>query len=208
MFPSNDSMMQAPPSLARIPSGTVLLVPWYYGVLRRPGSLFAALRCLRVAIPARAPAFVSPTRPDAGRGPGAFGSGSPTPVFTDGETQGFSGSWGTPVCLCPVLGPRQDCSVRPYDGYSMAPVNGKTKAPTIRRLSGLDSRASARAVYASSLGLPQDDARLASGCLASFPGGIGYPQGSFERFPVCFLHPVLLPQAFLTQATFRRHGGE
>jgi len=26
--------------------------------------------------------------------------------------------------------------------------------------------------------------------LASFPGGIGYPQGSNERFPVCFLHPA------------------
>jgi hypothetical protein len=147
-------------------------------------------------------------RPDAGRGPGAFGSGSSAPAFSDGRPQGLSGSWGTPMCLCPVLGPRRDCSVRPYDVCSMAPVNGKTKAPTIRPISGLDSRAWARAVYASSLGSPQDDARLASGCLASFPGGIGYPQGSNERFPVCFLHPVLLSQACLTQATFRRRRGE
>jgi len=78
----------------------------------------------------------------------------------------------------------------------MAPVVATTRAPTIRGISGLNSRASARAVYASPLGLPQVDARLASGCLASFPGGIGYPQGSFKRFPVCFLHPVLLSQAF------------
>src|SRR5207244_3595047 len=30
---------EAPPSLPRIPSSTVLLVPWYYEVLRRPASL-------------------------------------------------------------------------------------------------------------------------------------------------------------------------
>ena len=79
------------------------------------------------------------------------------------------------------------------------PFMATTRAPTIRKISGLDSRAWARAVYASSLGLPQDDARLASGCLASFPGGIDYPQGSNERFPVCFLHPVLPSPACLTQ---------
>jgi hypothetical protein len=88
------------------------------------------------------------------------------------------------------------------------PFVATTRAPTIREISGLHSRASARAVYASPLGSPQDDARLASGCLASLPGGIGYPQGSYERFPVCFLHPFLLPQAFLTQRHFSRHGGE
>jgi hypothetical protein len=152
-----------------------------------------------LAIPARAPVLVSPTRPDAGRGPGAFGSGSPTPVFADRGTQGLSGSWGTPVCLCPVLRPRQDRSVRPYDACGMAPVCDNDEGSHDEALSGLYSRASARAVYASPLGSPQDDARLASGCLASFPGGIGYPQGSYERFPVCFLHPFLLPQAFLTQ---------
>src|SRR5260370_37303253 len=138
-------------------------------------------------------------RPDAGRGPGAFGSGSSTPAFADGKRQGLSGSWGTPVCLCPVLGARQDRSARLYDVCGMAPVCDDDKGSHDEALSGLDSRASARAVYASPLGLPQDDARLASGCLASFPGGIGYPQGSYERFPVCFLHPFLLSQTFLTQ---------
>ena len=152
-----------------------------------------------MAIPARAPVFVSPLQPDAGWGPGAFGSGSPTPVFPDGRPQGLSGSWGTPLCLCPVLRPRQDRSVRPYDVYGVAPVYGDNKGSHDEALSGLHSRAWALAVYASPLGSPQDDARLASGCLASFPGGIGYPQGSNERFPVCFLHTFLLSQAFLTQ---------
>ena len=64
-------------------------------------------------------------RPDAGRGPGAFGSGSSTPVFADGETQGFSGSQGTPMCLCPVLGPRRDCSVRPYASLQHGPRGGE-----------------------------------------------------------------------------------
>jgi hypothetical protein len=33
----------------------------------------------------------------------------------------------------------------------------------------------------------------------ALPGEIGYPQGFIERFSSCFLHLVLLSQAFLAQ---------
>src|SRR5437667_10699129 len=198
MFPSNDSAMRHP-----LPSPGSLRVrfSWFLGTMECSDALCpyrrASLPSLGDTRPCACLRFS--LRPDAGRGPGAFGSGSSPPAFPDGRPQGLSGSWGTPVCLCPVLGPRQDRSARPYDVYGMAPVCGDDKGSYDEALSGLDSRASARAVYASPLRSPQDDARLASGCLASFSGGIGYPQGSYERFPVCFLHPVLLSQAFLTQ---------
>jgi hypothetical protein len=152
------------------------------------------------------PVRLSSSLPAARRRPGAWSFRVwqlRASLVRTGDHRGLSGSWGTPMCLCPVLGPRRDWSVRPYDVCSMAPVTGKTKAPTIRRISGLDSRAWARAVYASSLGSPQDDARLASGCLASFPGGIGYSQGSNERFPVCFLHPVRRVERWRTHVRVR-----
>jgi hypothetical protein len=123
---------------------------------------------------------------------------------------GFLRFLGNPNVLMPCswtpAGPRRQAIRRLRHGPRCSDDEGSHD----KALSGLDSRAWARAVYASSLGSPQDHARLASGCLASFPGGIGYPQGSYERFPVCFLHPVLLSQACLTQrhSPMTRCGGE
>src|SRR5271156_2619433 len=36
-------------------------------------------------------------------------------------------------------------------------------------------------------GCPNQHATLASGCWPTLPGGIGYPQGSNERFQLCIL---------------------
>ena len=44
-------------------------------------------------------------------------------------------------------------------------------------------------------GCPYPHATLASGCGPALPGGIGYPQGSHERFPHCILHRFPLSQA-------------
>ena len=41
--------------------------------------------CRRSTIPSRAPVFVSPTRPDAGLGPGVFGSGNSVKPLEDGN---------------------------------------------------------------------------------------------------------------------------
>jgi hypothetical protein len=49
----------APPSLPRIRADPVPLLRRYYGVLRFPAALPASLRCLRSAVPRRAPDFRS-----------------------------------------------------------------------------------------------------------------------------------------------------
>src|SRR5260370_1163646 len=46
-----------------------------------------------------------------------------------------------------------------------------------------------------------------SGAGQALPDGIGYPQGSDERFPSCFLHLFPLSQAFLTQCHFAMVSG-
>ena len=63
----------------------VLLVPWYYGVLRRPASLSPRFVCLRVAIPARAPVFVSPCGPTPAGGLELSGLAAPRQSFRTGD---------------------------------------------------------------------------------------------------------------------------
>jgi hypothetical protein len=83
---------------------------------------------------------------------------------------------------------------------SVAPAMETTKAPTMKKtLSRLNDMASGLAVYASSSRLPIHDARLASGRWSSATGRAFHPQGSAERFQSCFLHLILLSQAFLAQ---------
>jgi len=67
-------------------------------------------------------------------------------------------------------------------------------------ISGLNRTALALADYASPAALPQrtQDSLLVAG--QALPDGIGYPQGFYERFSSCFLHLVLLSQAFLAQS--------
>src|SRR5205814_1697473 len=103
---------EVPPFLPRVPSRSVPLVPRYYEVLRTPAAPHAALRCLRLALPPVAPAFVSPTRPDAGLGAWSALVWPPRPTG-EWRRSGFSGSWETPLCLCPGLRPRQDLPTRP-----------------------------------------------------------------------------------------------
>jgi len=76
----------------------VPLLHGYYEVLRRPALPLAALRCLRLAIPSCAPVFVSPARPDAGLGPGAFGCGSPNATLQNGNGR-TSQVPGEPCCV-------------------------------------------------------------------------------------------------------------
>ena len=76
---------EAPPSLPRIPSGTVLLVPGYYEVLRRPVPFSPRFVCLRVAIPARAPVFVSPCGPTPAGGLELSGLAAPRQSFRTGD---------------------------------------------------------------------------------------------------------------------------
>ena|GEM_PF-6843596 len=69
-------------------------------------------------------------------------------------------------------------------------------------ISKLTSMAPELAVYASPGESPHSGARLASRCWSDSPGRALHPQGSDERFPICFLHLVLLSQASLGAIPF------
>ena len=84
--------------------------------------------------------------------------------------------------ICPALRPRSGRRARPLRHLGTAPVCVTTKAPAVLELSRLNHTASTVAAYASRLGHPAR-ARLASGCWPALPGGIGYPQGHYRRFP-------------------------
>src|SRR5258707_13848886 len=66
-------------------------------------------------------------------------------------------------------------------------------------ISGLHHTASALAVYASLCGFRRttQDSLLAAG--QALPDGIGYPQGSYERFPRCLLTSLPPFPSFLAQ---------
>ena len=87
------------------------------------------------------------------------------------------------------VGGRTACT-RPLRCSSVALGHRRAKAPT-KGLSTLNSMAFGLAVYASQDGLPRHHARLASGRWSGATGRAFHPQGSYERFQICFLtsHP-------------------
>lgn len=114
----------------------------------------------------------------------------------DGRT--LSSSRGILLCLCPALrtpaGPLRQ-AIRRSDA---APGLATARAPTTRRLSGLNDTASARAVYASPHGShrrTQDSLPLS----ANSTERDFNPQDSYERFPRRFLHRIPLSRTYLTQ---------
>ena len=70
-------------------------------------------------LPPRAPVFVAPRKPDAGLGPGVFGSGHPQGLsLSRRRRSGVPSSWGTPIAVCPV--PSTPAGLRAPDRYSAA----------------------------------------------------------------------------------------
>ncbi len=177
-----------------LPPSTVLWgtpTPW------RPSRL-APLVARR--LPSRAPAFVSPSRPGAGLGPGALLSGSPHASMCRGGAPGrpkFPGDLVVPVpCSSTPAGPTHQA----ITVHRRGPRADKTEGSPRVGISGLNSTAWALAVYASQDGLPHRHARLASGHGPGLPGGIGYPQGCCERFPRCIRYiPSPFPELCSTQ---------
>ena len=194
MFPSNDSMIRHPlPS----PGSRRVQFSWFPGTMECSDAL-SPFSPRFVAFAWRYPpvrlSSSLPYSPTPAGGLELSGLAAPRQSFRTGDHR-VSQVPGEPRCAYALfLGPGRTAASGHTTTAAWPPFMATTRAPTIRKISGLDSRAWARAVYASPLGSPQDDARLASGCLASFPGGIGYPQGSYEGFPVCFLHSFLLPK--------------
>jgi hypothetical protein len=117
------------------------------------------------------------------------------------ETTGSPKFLGNPDCpFAHVLRPRQDCSFQTACGTAAwPPLCKRRRLPRLITLSRLSSMAFGLAVYASSSRSPIHDARLASGRWSDATGRAFHPQGSAERFQRCFLHLILLSQAFLAQ---------
>jgi len=114
----------------------------------------------------RAPVFVTPTKPDAGLGPGVFGSGHPSAAcgYRGGDGRA-SQVPGEPSCAYALFSdPGRSGRGRSLHRAAVAPARSTTKATHESVISGLNRTALALAVYASPAGLLAEDARLASGC--------------------------------------------
>ena len=107
------------------PGSRRLQFPEFGGTMGRSDSLrtvTTAFPCRSpVVTPAGASVFVSPLKPDAGLRPGAFWVRPPPSSRSPGELQGVPSSWGTLLCLRPVLRPRRDRTTRPYGGPTRPP---------------------------------------------------------------------------------------
>src|SRR5438552_1501386 len=149
MFPSSGSMTRHP--LPSPGSGwiTVPLLPRYYEVLRRPTAPRAALRCLRLALPTRAPVFVSPASPTPAWGLEFSGLATPQTDSFEMETAGtprFLENPSVPMpCSLTPEGPNSSGHKRSRHGPRTQHGEGSYKTV----ISGLNGTASALAVYAS-----------------------------------------------------------
>ena len=172
-FPDFDGTMERSDSLPPVPPRFVGFA-WRYHPWRLSSSL--------------------PLGPTPAGGPGLSGLAAPRQHVKRWQRQGVPSSWGTPVCLCPGLRPRQDRHPRPLRAAGAAPAVTKAKAPASQDFEA-QYRALARAVYASSRELPPPNARLASGCWPGSPGRDWLPAGSQRKvLKVYPLHPRLLSQ--------------
>ena len=88
---------------------------------------------------------------------------------------------GNPLCPCPALRPRWDLHARPLRRFGAAFRSSHHVGSHHQPLSGLHHTAWSLAVYASSPGLPQTNARLASDCWPSFVGRGWLPAGSHYK---------------------------
>ena len=202
MFPPNGSVTRRPlPS----PGSSRVEFPGFLGTMRRSDSLPPVpprFVSLRLAIPSRVACVRSRSGPTPTGGQGFVVRLSPAPDVVEMETQGVPSSWGTLMCLCPVLRPRQDRYHQAIAVRRRGPrVMQRRRLPRVM-LSRLNSTASALAVYASPGGSPAQDARLASGCWPGSTGRDWLPAG-FQRkvSKVYSLHLFLL-----SQVSWRKHG--
>src|SRR5579872_434850 len=120
----------APPSLRRVQREAVPLFHGYYEVLRRPASLAPRFVAFAWRYPASRPDLSLPSVQVAR--PRAWGSsaGPRSRLVSQGDVQGLPGSWGTPLCLRPVLGPRQDRRHQAtYGGSAWPPFTTRRRLP-------------------------------------------------------------------------------
>lgn len=97
----------------------------------------------------RASVFVSPCAPDAGARPGLLGTGRPYPSMSRWRRRISPVAGRSSGASALFFDPGRTGTVRPLGRPGAAPALIKAKAPASRSISGLNGRASARAVYAS-----------------------------------------------------------
>jgi len=182
MFPSNGGLTRLPLPSAGSPRVGSPASPVLWGVPTpcRPSR--------RTSLPSfgdttRASAVCS-QRPRTQR-PWASGVGHPVlrPGLVGGGDR-VSQVPGRPVCVCRVLRPRRDRSVRPLRRIDAAPAPAKNEgSPRPNFDFGAQWHGLRIAVYASQRGLPQRHARRASGLLGpALSGWDLHPRGLNERF--------------------------
>jgi hypothetical protein len=174
-------------------------------MLRSPVVLPAALRFLGLAVPVPCACFRLSSLPDAGRRPGAFGCGRTEPPFAEWR-RWMSQVPGEPSTLMPCsltpAGPRHQAN---YNVSTRPLLFATARAPTTIAFRGSIAGPRRSLSTLRNLKLPPDHARLASGRWPALPGGLGGPQGSYERFPSCFLTSLPPLPSILTHCK-KRYG--
>jgi hypothetical protein len=133
--------------------------------------------------------------------PRAWGSysGPHCRTKTPGDDPGLPSSWRTLMCLRPVLRPRR---ARHYQAITVGrhgPTRSVRRGLSTRGNFGAQSHGISTSCLRFAPWVAPKDARLASGCWPALPDGIGYPQGSYERFLRCCLHHFPPFSSFLAQ---------
>jgi hypothetical protein len=183
------------PSLPRVLTGRVPLLPRYYGALRLPASLSPRLVAFAWRYPALRPSFRSLRSRSPNRGPGVH-----QPVPTTGkirrETFRISQVPEESLCAYALLSdPGRTDSSGPTTQSTRPPLCPRRRLPQQIGFRGSITRpwhslSTLRQVHCCTR------RKTCFPLLATLRDGIGYPQDSNERFPSCFLHLFLPSQAW------------
>ena len=168
-------------------------------MLRIPAALPAALRFLRLAVPALHAHFAP-----IGAACGTTGRGLllhapvPLPVLRL-ETAGPPRFLGDPHARALLSDPDGTSAPGQYDASVLPSAFRTASAPAVRFLRGSITRPmhSLSTLRRTDHSATTQDSLPAVG--QTLPDGTGYPQGPNERFPYVSKHHILPPQAFLAQ---------
>jgi hypothetical protein len=203
MFPSLQRFRDsAPPSLPRVPTGTVPRVRRYYEVLRPPVSLSPRFVAFAWRYHALCPSLCSlwPRHETTGLG---LVIRTPLPEVTHGDVSGSPRFLRNPCVPMPCsptpAGPTRQALRRNRHGPRTYNNEGSHE--------GFFRGSITRLQHSLSTLRPRHcctGRKTRFPLLATLRDGIGYPQDSTERFPICFLHLIPLSQACLAQCKSAR----
>jgi hypothetical protein len=129
-------------------------------------------------------------------GPGRlFSRNSPHPLARCGNDRISHVPGEPPLCLCPVLRPRQVRSHQTFTVRRRGPRSVQDEGSRIRSFGAQSHGFGTRCLRFAVTGylVPTQDSLPAVG--QTLTGGLRHPQGSFEGFLICLLHLILPSQA-------------